>query len=144
MTEIIESKQCELTLTLKNELSEIERAAREVHAFLAPAEISENCRSIVDLVCEELLVNVINYAYPVKGKHTIVFKIGLTPQEILIHVEDDGLEFNPLNMPKPDISQPLGERAIGGLGIYLVRGYARRMEYRRENNKNILEVWLGR
>jgi anti-sigma regulatory factor (Ser/Thr protein kinase) len=40
----------------------------------------------------------------------------------------------------PEVSGPLGDRPIGGLGIYLMRKMSDRMQYVREGNKNRLKL----
>ena len=57
-------------------------------------------------------------------------------------MEDDGRPFNPLNVPEPDTKQLLEVRPIGGLGIHLVRKLIDELEYRRQNDKNILIMKL--
>jgi serine/threonine-protein kinase RsbW len=51
-------------------------------------------------------------------------------------VEDDGAEFNPLNLPIPDIGAPLHDRSPGGLGIHLVRSLMDHVDYRRIGRRN--------
>ena len=51
---------------------------------------------------------------------------------------DSGEPFNPLKRSVPDISLPVHQRQIGGLGIYLARKNTDGMEYRYEDGKNIL------
>jgi anti-sigma regulatory factor (Ser/Thr protein kinase) len=53
-------------------------------------------------------------------------------------VEDEGPAFNPLEMALPDTRQPLEERSVGGLGIYLVRTLMDEVAYRRQNGSNLL------
>ena len=38
-----------------------------------------------------------------------------------IVITDNGIPFNPLETREPDITLPLEERPIGGLGIFLVK-----------------------
>ena len=40
----------------------------------------------------------------------------------------------------PDISLSAGEREIGGLGIYMVKQYMDKVEYRYEEGYNILTI----
>lgn len=92
----------------------------------------------VRLVAEEVLVNIINYAYPDK---TGDVEVTLFPEEskgLKVEVADSGISFNPLSRPDPDISAPIEERNIGGLGIYLLRNIMEEVDYKRENNRNIL------
>ena len=58
--------------------------------------------------------------------------------ELRVEVEDDGHPFNPLDRPAPDLSKPVNERPIGGLGIYMMRKALDGMDYRRADGKNIL------
>ena len=58
---------------------------------------------------------------------------------ITMCIEDDAKEFNPLNIPEPDhLDKPLEHRRIGGLGIHFVKKIMDKIEYKRNNNKNIL------
>ncbi len=92
----------------------------------------------IELASEEVLVNIINYAYP---DRTGDIEITLTPQEnkgLEIQVVDWGLAFDPLSVPEPDICVPPQERKIGGLGVYLLRKIMDEVYYKREDNRNIL------
>ena len=54
---------------------------------------------------------------------------------------DDGSPFDPTNDAKqPDISAAAEDRDIGGLGIFMVKKMAKSVEYRRENDRNVLKV----
>ncbi len=92
----------------------------------------------IELASEEVLVNIINYAYP---DRTGDIEITLTPQEnkgLEIKVIDWGLAFDPLSLPEPDTCAPLEERKIGGLGVYLLRKLMDEVYYKREDSRNIL------
>jgi anti-sigma regulatory factor (Ser/Thr protein kinase) len=58
--------------------------------------------------------------------------------DIEIEIKDDGRPFNPLEAPPPDMGKPLAAKQVGGLGIHLVREMMDELEYRRENDKNLL------
>ena len=53
---------------------------------------------------------------------------------------DSGVPFNPLERPDPDITLSAEDRSIGGLGIYLTKKYMDKIEYRYENDENILTI----
>jgi serine/threonine-protein kinase RsbW len=92
----------------------------------------------VQLAAEEVLVNIINYAYPDKnGEIEIILK----PEEnkgFVVEVIDSGIAYNPLLRPDPDVNLPMEKREIGGLGVYLLRKLMDKVSYKRENNSNIL------
>jgi len=69
---------------------------------------------------------------------TIRFKADA--KEVCVEVEDDGLEFNPLALPPVDITEPLETRAVGGLGVHMMRQLMDAVEYRRVNGRNVLSL----
>ena len=93
-----------------------------------------------NLVVEELFVNVASYAYKdnKKGKCKISIEYNQDKQEVKLSMEDNGIKFNPLEKEEPDTSLSLDERPIGGLGILLVKKNMDNIEYKYEDNKNIL------
>jgi anti-sigma regulatory factor (Ser/Thr protein kinase) len=96
----------------------------------------------VDLVMEEVLVNVINYAYP-KGEGKIeVACLAEGPGRFRVTVRDWGVPFNPLDQATPDLSADISSRQVGGLGIYLVKQMARRLTYEYRDGGNVLTVWF--
>ncbi len=96
----------------------------------------------VDLVLEEILVNVIHYAYE-KGKGEIEVECGAeAPGTFRVTVTDWGKAFNPLDQADPDLSASIDDRGIGGLGIHLAKHMASRLNYERRNGGNILTLWF--
>ncbi|MCR4900758.1 MAG: ATP-binding protein, partial [Treponema sp.] len=53
---------------------------------------------------------------------------------------DQGIPFNPLDRPDPDITLSAEDRRIGGLGIFLTKKYMNSVEYKYENGENILTM----
>ena len=93
------------------------------------------------LAAEEILVNVIRYAYPGgTGDLTIACTFTGGNNELTIDIADSGMEFNPLLAAPPDTSLPVEERPIGGLGIFIVRKIMDEVRYRRENGRNVLTM----
>ena len=56
----------------------------------------------------------------------------------LLEIVDDGIEFDPLKLPEPDLESSVEDRKIGGLGIYFVRKMMHDVKYKRVKEKNIL------
>ena len=95
----------------------------------------------IRLVGEEALVNIINYAYPGgQGEMSIECGKDDASGHFIIRIADSGVPFNPFERPDPDISAPVEEREIGGLGIFLIRQIMDNANYRRENNRNIMTL----
>lgn len=94
---------------------------------------------MIHLVVEEIVVNIVDYAYP-EGNGYLEVCINSDGKELTIEFRDHGIPFNPLEQSKPDLDIPLEERSIGGLGIFLTKEMMDNVEYRYEQDENILII----
>ncbi|HPX11282.1 MAG TPA: ATP-binding protein [Syntrophales bacterium] len=94
----------------------------------------------VELALEESLVNIINYAYPDKDGTVEIRCVPSGEGKLLIEIRDQGIPFDIFSMSAPDLDAVVEERAVGGLGIYLIRQLTRVAEYRREGRTNVLSL----
>jgi serine/threonine-protein kinase RsbW len=96
----------------------------------------------VRLAAEEILVNVIHYAYPGKtGSLEIKVEKTVDRAGLRIVVADSGIPFDPVESAREDPSGlPLEERGIGGLGIQMVKSVMDEMRYRRIDGRNELTM----
>ena len=118
------------------------RAPDILDAIVGSPEVAESGRvaKIIRLVCEELVVNVVDYAYPDGVDGYLDVDIDRDDRAITIQLRDGGVEFNPLERDMPDTTIPLKDRPIGGLGIFLVRELMDSINYERTGGKNILTL----
>lgn len=93
----------------------------------------------IHLVVEEIVVNIVNYAYP-DGEGYLEVRVHNDQQVLTFEFRDHGLPFNPLEQPVPDLDKPLEERSIGGLGIFLTKEMMDDTQYRYEQGENILII----
>ena len=92
----------------------------------------------LNLVLEELGVNIVNYS---GATGDIEISLASDDEKVTVEISDDGRPFNPLlDQKTPDISAPLDDRPVGGLGIHLVRSMMDEMRYSREDGKNKLAI----
>lgn len=93
-----------------------------------------------ELVVEEAVINIMLYAYP-EGSGSLTVELQQGEGHLLqLQLEDQGPPFNPLEPRELDLSAPLEERSIGGLGVHLVQSLSDGMSYQRENGNNRLEL----
>jgi serine/threonine-protein kinase RsbW len=97
----------------------------------------------IELALEEVLVNIINYAYPEEAGNIELRFAAEDEYGLVIEVGDRGIPFDPLAAPEADTAASLEERNIGGLGIFFVRRIMDRVKYRREEGRNILTLAVG-
>jgi serine/threonine-protein kinase RsbW len=129
-----------MTVTVKNQVREIERLSHVVAEFCASHGIGERIRDDVNLAIDEVVANVILHGFQDSGEHEIVVGLYLEPGYVSVTVEDEGVAFNPLEAPEPDLTKPIEERPVGGLGIHLVRNVMDQIEYRRTDGRNRLTM----
>ena len=125
-------------IKLHNKLSELAAARQALTKFARQHDLTDSVLHDLNLVVGEILTNTISYGYTDTGEHEITVRLSVEPGEVTVEVEDDGQWFNPLEAPETDITKPLEDRAIGGLGVHLMRKLMDGLEYRRHQEKNLL------
>ena len=95
-------------------------------------------RHQIAIAVDEIFSNIARYAYhPGTGDAKVRIAV---ESDIAIEFEDSGVPYDPLSADDPDISSPVEEREIGGLGVFMVKNIMDSVEYRRDGNKNILTI----
>ena len=130
------------SLDLGDTSAELSRAVREANLALESAGLSTEAVYRANLGLEEILTNVIKYGYDDTAKHRIAVRIEPGPELLRLTIEDDGHAFDPRQAPPPRLDRPLAERRAGGLGIHLVLAMMDRVEYRRQDGRNILTLTI--
>jgi anti-sigma regulatory factor (Ser/Thr protein kinase) len=95
----------------------------------------------LNLALEEIVVNIICYAYKNETKdEQIILRLTHTDSQLSFIIEDTGIAFDPTAVTPTDISLPVEDRRIGGLGIHIVRQIMDEVEYHRIDNINQLQL----
>lgn len=115
----------------------IRKGARE-------ANLPESRTDELELLIEEIFVNIWKYSYPkdAPGTVTVTYSVP-APGELTVEVGDQGVEFDPLGVSPPDLTLDLAQRPVGGLGILLLKSFARSLTYRREQGWNRLTFGIS-
>ena len=99
------------------------------------ASMGDNVGIIFETV-DELVANIVDYS----NSEYLDVEIVRDDKSITLRFRDGGIPFNPLKKDPPDISLPMEEREIGGLGIFLVIKKMDVVEYEHTDGENILTV----
>jgi serine/threonine-protein kinase RsbW len=134
------SLETQLRLTLRSELEEIGRARLMLLQFLASANLPDRTIYRIELVLEEILSNIIRYAFTESPTSAIELVVILAAGDIVLTFEDSGKPFDPLEVPEPSRPTDIATGKVGGWGVSLVRKFADRLDYQRRNGRNRLEV----
>jgi len=129
-----------LSLRVTNQLSEIPRLAGLVLAFCAAQGLPEAVAFRFNLAFEEILTNTIKYGYDAAGPREIAIELRREAGRVVAEVTDDARPFDPTRAPPPDLDGTLEERAIGGLGLYLISQMLDEVAYRRDGAHNRLTL----
>ena len=97
------------------------------------------CRK-VKLAIDDLLANVISYAWPDGEAGDIDVTLALADGKLTITLADNGIPFDPLSRETPDTTVAVDEREIGGLGIHLCLKVMDEVSYIRQENRNVVTL----
>ena len=129
-----------LRLRIPNSVAALGPASNTATAWLEANDIPPDAALLANLAIEELVTNCIKYGYADATTHLIDVDMRVADGRLVVHVTDDGREFNPMEAPAPDLSLPIEERPIGGLGLYLLRTLSDVMTYERRGQLNCVTL----
>jgi serine/threonine-protein kinase RsbW len=125
-------------IRIENKMTEIARVAALVDSFAAEHGLSNEVMVALNVSLDEILNNIISYAYEDAEYHDISVRLELLRQKVEVTVEDDGKPFNPLAV---GISDPGAKpRAEGGAGLKFVRNLTDELTYVRRDGINQLRL----
>ena len=115
----------------------MEQVGRELDALGCALK----ARKQINVALDELLSNIAYYAYaPGTGSMSVQMDYEESTGTVSLSFLDSGALYNPLEKADPDVTLAAEERPVGGLGILMVKRKMDEMDYRRENNRNILTI----
>lgn len=131
-----------LKLTIKNETSELRELYAKISEFLESHSTPYRSGYTVNLALEELVVNIIRYAYMDLDEHLIDIDLNIVDQQLVLVIEDDGRPFDPQagNIREMEYAEDPEELQVGGLGLVLVLDMVDMLKYARVKDKNRTEV----
>ena len=112
-----------------------------VEEMLESCECSMKNQTAICVAIEEVFVNVAHYAYGAEDGD-VALDIGFeeASRNVTFCLRDQGVPFDPLQKPDPDITLSIEEREIGGLGIFIVKKTMDTVRYEYKDGKNILTM----
>jgi len=130
--------KCDFCFDLKNKLSELKTLCRHLEDCSNMMGLPQKCLFEINLGLDEVFTNIISYGFEDESEHQIKFTLAKDKETLVVQVEDDGVPFNPLDVPGPELSQDLDSINIGGLGIHLITKMIDDIDYQRVEGKNKL------
>lgn len=94
------------------------------------------------VVLDELVSNIVKYAYPDNDNGYLDIEMIADKDLVTLRFRDGGIPFNPLEKEHPDITLPMSQRTAGGLGILFVIHKAHSIAYEYLDGENVLTISL--
>jgi anti-sigma regulatory factor (Ser/Thr protein kinase) len=127
------------SITLEASLENLGTINSFIHKWAKKASLSTHSENDLLLAMEEVFVNIVKYAYAESlGKVTIHCRID--EDSLILKIKDEGIPFNPLQLPEPHLVSCLKERKVGGLGVFLMRRFADNVKYEKQGKYNVLTL----
>ena len=118
-------------ISIKNQVSELEKVAQFIEEIGEELELNMELQMNLNLVMEEMVSNVIFYAYPEGTEADIELMAKSDGKELTFVISDQGREFDP------------AERELGGMGIFIVKNIMNEVTYQRLEGRNLLTMTKG-
>jgi len=130
----------QITLELSADMAGLEKADKTLDELALAVHLPEETLFQVRLVLEEVLMNVISYGAGGGAVPRVKLSMAQEDSTLSMEIADNGIAFDPLQLPAPDLDAEIDDRPIGGLGIFLVRELMDSVTYRRDGDWNRLRV----
>ncbi len=125
---------------IKNDMAEIARVTSHIEEFGASHGLTKEVVFQFVLAFDELLTNIISYGFLDGGSHKITASMALAGDRLEAEIIDDGVAFDPLARPTPDLDASVEDRKVGGLGVHFVRSVMDTIDYQRQDGHNRLKM----
>ena len=128
-------------LTIAATVENIEVVTAFVDEQLEALDCPMRAQMQIDIAIDELFSNIAHYAYtPEIGQATVRVEVVNDPLAVIITFIDKGVPYDPLAKADPDTTLSAEDRAIGGLGIYMVKKSMDKITYEYKDGQNILAI----
>ncbi|MBQ5683987.1 MAG: ATP-binding protein, partial [Peptococcaceae bacterium] len=128
----VENKMLSINPTMESVPLVAAFVEEHLEKFEVPAKLAVKLMVAVD----EIYSNIVRYSGASEAQ------IRLVKEEEIVQLifRDNGEPYNPLTAKAPDVTASAEDRAIGGLGIFMVRKMMDNVEYEYTNDRNKLTL----
>ena len=127
-------------IKIKNQVGELEKVNAFIEEIGEELQLDMELLMNLNLVMEEMVSNVIFYAYPEGKTADIELTAECTGHTLTFVLSDKGREFDPTMKEDIDTATDPADRELCGLGIYIVKNIMNEVTYQRLEGKNLLTM----
>lgn len=136
-----------MTIGLRADMAELGRLNEWIDAAAKALHLGDKKVYALRLCIEEVVGNVILHGHPAPDSAAITVAIEgggrRDGDPLTLTIEDDGAMFDPTGVAEPATFTTLDKAPVGGLGLKLVRRFARSLTYNRVAGRNRLAIILS-
>jgi serine/threonine-protein kinase RsbW len=127
-------------LTFKNEEEELTRVTEFMENICDELQLDMHVAMKLQVAMEEMVTNVIFYAYPEGTSADITLSAESDDKELTFVLSDTGKPFDPTAKEDADIEANPMDREQGGMGILIVKNIMNEVSYQRLGDTNQLTM----
>ena len=132
----------DLHVSLPAKLTEVRNLSAEVEEFGDANGLPLQTVFVINLALDELITNALTHGTFEVPDPTIDIRLHAERNVVTLTMEDNGSPFDPTAVDGEDVdtTSALEDRAVGGLGLHLVRTFAHDIAYEFVDGRNRLTV----
>ena len=128
-----------LKINLTNNISDLTILVTKLEQFFEENNTSSISMPMT-LILEELYTNTITHGASDGRDVFIEVNLSIDKDELIMIYEDNGIPFNVLELPDPDLTASIENREVGGLGVHYVKTLTDSVEYEYVEKHNVLKM----
>ena len=128
-----------LKINLTKNISDLTMLVTKLEKFFEENNISSISMPMT-LILEELYTNTITHGASDGRDIFIEVNLGIDKNELVMTYKDNGIPFNVLELPGPDLTASIENREVGGLGVHYVKTLTDSVEYEYLDKHNVLKM----
>ena len=123
-------------IVIRNNIADLAVLTTAMERVGAEHGMQEQSLFQLQVALDEIVSNVIKYAWPEGGAHDIEIRITARDEGIEVEIIDDGRMFDPREAPKRNKPLPGQRPQPGGVGVQMTKQLVDRIDYARIGNRN--------
>ena len=125
-----------VALSIRNEIADLTIVTKVLDRIGGDLKIPGKALTQLQVALDEVLSNIVKYAWPGGGPHELHLRISAHHDGIEVVIVDDGAPFDPRAHVPREPSAPGIRRQPGGVGIQMVKQLVDGFDYARVDGRN--------
>jgi serine/threonine-protein kinase RsbW len=123
-------------IVIRNNIADLATLTTAMQRVGAEHGMPEKSLFQLQVALDEIVSNVIKYAWREAGAHDIEIRITAREDGVEVEIIDDGRMFDPRDAPKRDKPVPGQRPQVGGVGVQITKQLVDRIGHARIGNRN--------